>query len=172
MFSRITRLARVIGYAVLATAAIVTGIWIAKKYVVRERVVWTKNIAAGTAFPQDLHWQKGSNTLVLALKQDCPFCSESMNFYRRLISRSAEAQVRVIVLMPEEPSAARRYLSDAGVEVSEVKQVQLRSLGIQGTPTVYLVDGAGTIQREWRGRLTGVKEQEVLDLLANNFQPK
>lgn len=171
MSQRLTRLARTAVYFVFAVTAIASGIWISEQYVVR-RKVWVIETAAGTVFPKDLNWQKGKNTLVLAVQQDCRFCSESLKFYQRLVSSAAEAQVRVVVLMPDRPEAARRYISEAGLDVPEVIQVELHSLGIRGTPTIYVVDGSGIIQQEWRGKLTRVREQEVLDLMSNNSRTR
>jgi peroxiredoxin len=143
---------------------------IAKKYVIRNRNIQTVKTAAGGTFPLELNWRNARQTLILVLRQDCEFCAESMAFYRQLVAISADAQVPVVALTPEEPEAARRYLSQEGLHVSEIRQAELRPLGILGTPVIYLVDDTGTIQEEWRGKLTAAKEKEVLNLLSANSQ--
>lgn len=70
--------------------------------------------------------------------------------------------------MPDELAQAQQYLKDAKINISEIKQAQLHSLGIKGTPTLLLVDNYGTIKKAWVGKLSRDKEQEVLNLLGAN----
>lgn len=128
MSQPLTRISRIAVYVVFVATAIASGIWISHRYVV-SRHVRALEKRAGTTFPKDLNWQKGRNTIVLVLQQDCRFCFESVRFYQRLVSRATQAQVRVVVLMPDDPGAARRYISEAGVEVREVFKLNFILLG-------------------------------------------
>jgi thioredoxin-related protein len=108
-------------------------------------------------------WAKSERTLVLALSSTCRFCTASASFYRNL---SSERQnVRLIAVLPQAEAEARKYLNDLNVPVDEVKQFSLPSLGVKGTPTIFLVDRAGVVVDKWRGKLPESQEREVVGRL-------
>lgn len=70
-----------------------------------------------------------------------------------------------MALFPQRAEDGRQYLSRLGVSVDEVQQLQPGSIDVPGTPTVILVDSQGTVQNVWVGKLTEVKEAEVVNSL-------
>jgi hypothetical protein len=74
--------------------------------------------------------------------------------------------VRVIAILPDSVSQSRHYLTASGLSVSEIRQSNIGSLGITGTPTVLLVDSLGIVLRAWEGKLPPTKEQEVFEALG------
>lgn len=111
-----------------------------------------------------IEWPGRARTLVLALSSDCGYCTSSAPFYQRLAQQRGE--VRLVAVTPHKVEAGRKYLEKLGVPVSEVTQVPLESIGVQGTPTLLLVDERGSVTKEWIGKLPAEQEAEVLDHLS------
>jgi hypothetical protein len=108
-----------------------------------------------------IDWKKNDRTLVLAISTHCHFCTESTPFFRRL-GVEVQRSVKVVALLPEPVDDAERYLNSEGVRVDQVKQVALGSLGIQGTPTMLLVDSKGIVKDIWLGKLDPQEQDEAL----------
>jgi hypothetical protein len=109
------------------------------------------------------NWSSNERTLLLILSVGCRYCSESADFYRKIVATSAEvSRVRLIAVLPQNPSVSRRYLEGLGVHIETILSCPLPSLGIFGTPTLLLVDDQGIVKNAWRGRLSQGKELEVL----------
>src|SRR5262245_51114736 len=109
----------------------------------------------------DVDWKKGDQTLVLALSTTCHFCSESAPFYKQVIEKR-KGSTRLIAVLPQSVEAGRQYLSGLGITVDEVRQAPPSSLGVQGTPTLLLVNKAGVVTSSWRGKLPQERELEVI----------
>lgn len=111
-------------------------------------------------------WAANGQTLLLVLSEGCHFCSESAPFYQRLVHiTTGRDDVRLVALLPQDITRGRQYLSGLGVPISEVRQVNLASLGVRGTPTLVLVDSAGKVTGVWIGKLLTEAEAEVLSRL-------
>lgn len=108
----------------------------------------------------DADWQKNGKTLLLVLSTTCHFCTESGRFYQRLAKGAKGA--RLTAVMPQSVEDGRRYLKGLGVEPDDVRQAALSSLGVDGTPTLILVDDKGVIVNTWVGKLPPDGEREVL----------
>lgn len=109
-------------------------------------------------------WAKNGRTLVLALSTQCHFCTDSLPFFQQ-ISKDPGRHVKLLALLPQDKSDSEQFLSKGGVRVDDVRQVTLDSVGVQGTPTLLLVDGGGTVTDAWYGKLSGDQEKEVLAAL-------
>lgn len=120
-------------------------------------------IAAGARLTgQPVNWHDSPKNVVLVLSTTCHFCKESSGFYRKL-AEDCRSHARTVALFPQTPEEAQAYLRAEDVQVDEVKQTDFQSLQIGGTPTLLLVDSNGVVQRVWLGKLSEVKEKEVLD---------
>jgi thioredoxin-related protein len=71
----------------------------------------------------------------------------------------------LVAVLPQPTNEGRYYLEKLGVFVDEVKQLPLESIGVQGTPTLMLLDRSGTVTKSWIGRLPPEREQTVLSAL-------
>ncbi len=121
-------------------------------------------IAPGTKLSlPGVDWKTNGRTLVLALSTGCRFCTESAPFYKRLAQEKPNLQnIRLVAVFPEPEEQSRKYLSDLGVTVDEVRQGRLDSIGVVGTPTLIFADADGAVATSWRGKLSSDKETEVL----------
>lgn len=114
----------------------------------------------------DSSWAKYQQTVLLVLKEDCHFCSESAPFYQRLAQALAsENEMQLVAVLPEEVGVGRAYLKKLDVSVNEIRQCSLDSLGVGGTPALIVTDSEGRVTSSWLGKLTPDKESEVMSRL-------
>jgi len=109
-----------------------------------------------------MDWSRSERTLVLALSDGCHFCSESADFYRKLVPSARQRGLRVLAVLPQPVSSSEIYLKQLEVSVPEIVQNSLDALQVSGTPTLLLVDRRGRIERAWVGKLDSAQEQQVL----------
>jgi hypothetical protein len=111
-------------------------------------------------------WSQSGTTLVLALQKGCHFCTESAGFYQRLAQQaSGQKGLRLVAVFPQSLEEAKTYLDSLKVPIGDIKQSSLAGIGVNGTPTLILVDQQGVVQESWVGRLPPERESEVLRLL-------
>ena len=111
-----------------------------------------------------IDYSAGDRNLVMALQSDCPFCQESMPFYRRLLERDT-ADVQIVVVAPPQDTNINDYLASEGVYPDSIVFVAPGVLPVSGTPTLLLVNGEGLVTRAWIGVLSPEREAEVIDAL-------
>ncbi len=109
-------------------------------------------------------WSKNGRTLVLAISTQCHFCKDSAPFYRKLEAQVGKS-LRTVAVLPQPVDEAEQFLKGEGVRVSQVKQATMGDIGVQGTPTMLLVDSSGVITKMWVGKLQPEQEQQVLTAL-------
>lgn len=113
-----------------------------------------------------IDWTRTGLTILLVLSKDCRYCTESAPFYQRLaLEKAKHANIKLIAVFPQTVEVGRNYLTDLGVAVDDVKKVTPTDLAVRGTPTLILVDGTGTVQKVWPGKLPPDQESEVLSEL-------
>lgn len=63
-----------------------------------------------------VEWSRTRKTMIVALNEECRFCTESAPFYKRLLAKaSVNKNLQVIAVLPQDPANARRYLNSLGV---------------------------------------------------------
>ena len=108
-------------------------------------------------------WSSNNQTLLLVLQKGCHFCTESAAFYQRLVRETAGREnVHLIAVLPQTSDESRKYLDDLGVAIEEVKQAELGSVGVYGTPTLILVNNQGVVITSWVGKLNADGEADVM----------
>ncbi len=113
-------------------------------------------------FLSDVEWESNETTGVLALSTTCVFCERSVEFHRRLATEVQESgRARLIAVFPQDPDEAREYLSRFNISINDVRKASFPSVGIPGTPALYLVDKTGKVTHEWMGKLSESGESEV-----------
>ena len=124
-------------------------------------------IAAGTKLAiADVDWANNGSTLVVALQKGCHFCSESAPFYQRLVQDTKDKNgLKIVAVLPQTTDEGKQYLDSLKVPIADVKQAQLSTFGVSGTPTLILVDAKGQVVNSWVGRLPPDGEAEVMGKL-------
>jgi hypothetical protein len=157
----------------IITVAVLIGLVLVKNYLLtdsKSKSAANKATAGDTSEPgiigkaislPDVDWKKGDQTLVLALSTGCHFCTESAPFYKEVIQKR-RGSTRLVAVLPQSVEAGRKYLADLGIAVDDVRQAPPTSLGVQGTPTLLLVNKEGVITGSWLGKLRPEKELEVI----------
>jgi thioredoxin-related protein len=110
-------------------------------------------------------WSKSKKNLLLLLQKECHYCSDSVGFYKVLIQHIKAKDVNIVAVLPQNKEESEKYLRDLGITGIEVRQSQLKSLLVAGTPTVILANDKGEITNVWIGKLSPEKENEVLGTL-------
>lgn len=105
-------------------------------------------------------FQDSRRTLILYLASTCRFCTESMEFYKKLSVQ--RGQVRLVAMGFEPESKLSDYVLTHGVKPDRVISVNPGQLKFRGTPTILLIDQTGVVLNTWRGRLDPRREEEVL----------
>jgi hypothetical protein len=119
--------------------------------------------AGDTILLPDIDWKGNHETMLVAVRPGCHFCSDSAGFYRQIMAYAQRSRnVRVIALTPEPVSAGKQYFLSLHVDLPDVRQADLRHLSIRGTPTLLLVDSHGIATKVWVGKLPKQLEQQVL----------
>jgi hypothetical protein len=105
--------------------------------------------------------------LVLYLNSSCRYCTESMDFYKRIREwreHNAEAAT-IVVLGQESESRLLDYTLAHGFKPDRVISVRGTSFKLSGTPSLLLVSRTGIVEEAWYGRLSPAQEQAVLERL-------
>lgn len=113
-----------------------------------------------------MEWGRSDKTLLMVLSTQCHFCTESAPFYQRLArEQSHGGRARLVAVLPQSVAEAQKYLGEHGIAVDEVRQVSPDAVGAAGTPTLIMLDSAGSVVESWVGKLPPDKESEVITRL-------
>lgn len=114
----------------------------------------------------NLDWNQDKQTLILAISTNCKFCTASAPFYQKLIERRKDT--RLVAIFPQSIQEGQDYLKGLGVSVDEVRHTDFTAIGVQGTPTLLLVDSSGAVKNSWLGALSPPQETDVLNAIHLN----
>ena len=110
-------------------------------------------------------WSRNGRTVVLAISTQCHFCKDSAPFYRKL-RKELGSTIKTVAVLPQPVGDAEQFLKGEGVQVDQVKQAAMESIGVRATPTMLLVNRGGIVIREWVGKVQPEQEQQVLAALG------
>lgn len=118
--------------------------------------------------PTGYEWKTHDQTLVLALKKNCPYCENSMPFYRQLLElkQAKRISAHIISMFSDPLDEAKNVMNIQNMAVDVIGGIQLSNYKISGTPTVILVDKQGRVVKSWVGQLHEDVEKEVVSTLA------
>jgi hypothetical protein len=113
------------------------------------------------------------DTLLLAIRNGCEFCENSMPFYKKLLELKAEGKISVpiVAVLPDSPDVAKKFVSSHGLSLPILPGVSLTSLGVLGTPTMILASAARTVQHVWVGEQNQAQETGVIEQLESVAAP-
>jgi thioredoxin-related protein len=115
---------------------------------------------------ENVDWSKSDKNVLLILQKGCQYCSDGAEFYQKLIQQSQRNNIRFIAVLPQDRQEAEKYLASLNISSIEVRQSQLSSLLVAGTPTIIVANDKGEVVNVWFGKLSPDKEQEVLGKLT------
>jgi hypothetical protein len=147
--------------AILCAFVLVAGLAAKRLFEPSSRHSTAPSIGAKVSL-QGIDWSESNQSLVLALSTGCHFCTDSAQFYQRLVPSARTHGTRVLAVLPQPVPDSRAYLQTLGVPVSEVMQSPLSAVDVSGTPTVLLVDSGGKIRKAWVGKLGPEQESQLL----------
>ena len=151
----------------IITVAVMIGAVLIQKYYIRSKIKEFPAVPIGTKISiPNIDWSKNRQSLVLALQTECHYCSESASFYQRLASEASARKIPLVAVLPQTIEEGQNYLNSLKVPIDDIRQASLRSIGVQGTPAVLLVDSNGKVKASWLGKLPPNKESEALNSLA------
>lgn len=111
-----------------------------------------------------LNFSDSSATVVIWVRSGCHYCTESMDFYKRVTSRPRRA--RVIVMGQESSELLQKYVESHGVRADAYVSVQPRTVKLSGTPSLLLIGSDARVRKIWNGKLrTPAEEEAVLSLI-------
>ncbi len=136
------------------------------KFLLTGEEISAKMLKDGSEFSMlETNWAENKKSLVLVLQKDCHFCSESSPFYKTLSEKNkGDKKIKLIAAFPQSVDEGKKYLSEQGIAVDEVRKISFGN-GIDGTPTLVLVDEKGKVVDSWEGKLTAEEERQVLGKL-------
>lgn len=109
-------------------------------------------------------YDRSAWTIMLSVHSQCPGCSESVGFYRRVAAERARvaSRVRIVAASNEEPRDLEGFLSREGVAVDRVLRITSGPLFDAPVPTIFLIDGTGRVRGQWAGAVKGARKQQLL----------
>lgn len=166
---RIKRIELVTNVAIIIVAVLLTAVIVRSFLPDRSRTAQSQPemVKPGMKFSlPGFDWSKKDSHIVLVLQKGCHFCTESAPFYQQLARGVANrTDVELVAALPQNAGEAQQYLNEIQLPITEVRQVEMASMKVRGTPTILLVDKTGTVTDVWIGKLQPDKELEVLNRL-------
>lgn len=146
--------------------AIIVGVILVNRHFFTTKSTPLPTVPIGTKISiPNIDWSKNKQTLVLALKEGCKFCTESSPFYQRLITNVASKNIQLVAVFPHSVETGGKYLEELKISISNLRHIPFDTIGVSGTPTLLLVNNEGEVTAGWIGRLPEEKESEVLNSL-------
>ena len=106
-------------------------------------------------------------TITLFISKDCHFCTDSMDFYRRLsdLRATTPCDIKLVAAGPrnrETREDIQTYLAKHDLAVDGIEMLNFSCLGVSGTPTLVLQGASRLVRAVWFGYLPEASENEVL----------
>jgi hypothetical protein len=113
------------------------------------------------------------DTLLLAVRDGCHFCEDSMPFYKKLLALKSDGKISIpiVAVLPDSATVAYRFLSSHGVAIPIAPNVNLATIGVLGTPTMILVGAKRTVQQVWAGEQNPTQQTGVIAELESLAGP-
>jgi hypothetical protein len=111
----------------------------------------------------------GSRSLLFVVRSTCPYCTQSMDFYQRVVqqTRNEHLPVRLVGVCLEGIDACNAYFKAHNISMDLTVGVNPGSIKVAGTPTLLLLDERNQVTSVWTGALAPTREQALLSALAH-----
>jgi len=124
-------------------------------------------LLVGSPLSLPLDWTSKKQTLLMAIDDSCPHCTESGSLYQRLAAEASKNGTYTVVLVKGPVDQARIFLRDNSVTVNDVRQVSFEQVGLFAVPAFICVDSHGIIRGIWVGALDTNEESDLVERLRN-----
>lgn len=108
----------------------------------------------------------GKASLVLVVKDGCPFCTASMPFYQKMSAKLQHARsMEFVGVCPQEEAMCNAYLKSHDLTFTRTVGIAssvMADMRVLGTPTIMLIGETGKVENVWLGKLTQQREDEVV----------
>lgn len=149
---------------VIIAIIVVTGI-IVKKYLFDSNEPIQK-IEIGQKFSIPIvDLKQNGKTIILAVKQDCSYCTSSAPFFRQIADEASKQNIKIEVVSSDSEEDSKSYLAKLSIPIQDVHQLSLRKYGFFGTPTLLFVNQDGTVKDIWVGAIDNENSALVLNKL-------
>lgn len=162
--NRMHRRLETIANGLIILVAVVTISLFVRQYVVERKTPSLQKPAVGSRLMiEGINWAENGKTVILTLSSRCRFCALSAPFYRHLVEISRETgAMKIVAIFPHSVEEGQTFLSSLGVEVDDIRTVDLSIVGASATPTLILVNDKGIIVDSRVGMLSPETEAEIL----------
>jgi rhodanese-related sulfurtransferase len=161
-----------VNISLIAACLVFVGV-LAKTYFAPSTAAVKKIQTGDTISFPDSTWEKGQKSLLLFLQSDCQYCTKSADFYVEIAKETAHvSNAKIVAVFSEKDTRFADYLKELGLQNLETRKTGFAKSGIEGTPTLVLVNDNGIVQNIWKGMLSPKKQIEVkqnLDLQITDW---
>ena len=122
-----------------------------------------------TAIP-GYRWADHDATLLLAMRQGCHYCEESMPLYRKLVEMDHAGQIKphLVAVLPDSRQSAANLLESQHLAIDYVADLELSRLHVLGTPALLLLDGRGKVEQVWMGELSVEDQKNLFEAISKS----
>lgn len=124
--------------------------------------------AANEVRVEGVDLSKSIQNVIVFVDRSCKYCDLDAPFYQRLAKASQTQGVKVIFAFPHDLRDGKRYLAEKQIEPDEVVRLRFNQIGIQGTPTLMLLNREGGIIGKWTGELSAPVENYIVSILGQD----
>lgn len=114
-------------------------------------------------------FSKTEKTVVIFVTSYCPYCIDSMDFYRALTIENGRSRgmFQLIIVGPEPMDTLTTFVRRQRLEVDGVVSVARGQLKVWGTPTLIVTDRKGAVERVWVGEQGQAGQAAIVAMLRN-----
>ncbi|HZS60320.1 MAG TPA: thioredoxin-like domain-containing protein [Gemmatimonadaceae bacterium] len=159
-----------LGNAMLLLVAVMMAVWLGPQIKRQWSPAASGNVVssykAGESAPhlEAVQYSDSGRTLLMFVRSTCHFCTESMEFYRRIADSQAHrsGQLKLVAVSIDSPSVTEAYLHDNHLVVDQVVSYTIESeIKVSATPTLIAVDRTGTVEGLWVGKKPASGEKDI-----------
>jgi len=106
-------------------------------------------------------------TVYIVVSPGCPYCTDSLAFYDRVVTAAAGStrSVQVIFASPAPTEVTAAYLTGNGVRLRSAV-VGPVLIPVDGAPTVLVIKRSGEVLAGWYGRMDRSQERALVKLVS------
>lgn len=149
--------------AILFSATLVNEKWLSKSGGLAPSAQTDNPLQGTNLHINGVKWDNADKTLVMALSTQCHFCQESVPFYKELTTFAVKSKrIMVVTVFPQQQTEAESFVKTSEIRADSVLSMPLQTLGTSSTPTLFLVNRVGKVEKLWIGVLSPSQRKDLL----------